>query len=174
MIFLREGSAAIVLVALTLSLHCAGLAAMISWARPSFTPGALRLGAIRSAMLMIRLMTAFICLHVLEILLWTAFYRGLCFPVWESAFYFSAASYATVGYGDIVLPQMWRTLGPVESIIGVLMCGLSASFLFAIVSRLIDREARASNSPTTHTGRKVLCQFSPRRNSPRDSPLVRP
>jgi hypothetical protein len=47
-----------------------------------------------------------------------------------------------VGYGDVVLPQTWRTLGPVESVIGVLMCGLSASFLFAIVSRLIEREAR--------------------------------
>jgi ion channel len=64
--------------------------------------------------------------------------------LWESAFYFSAASYATVGYGDVVLPQMWRTLGPVESIIGVLMCGLSASFLFAIVSRLVDRETKLS------------------------------
>jgi hypothetical protein len=32
----------------------------------------------------------------------------------------------------------------VESLIGVLMCGLSASFLFAIVSRLVDREARFS------------------------------
>ena len=39
---------------------------------------------------------------------------------------------------------MWRTLGPVESIIGVLMCGLSASFLFAIVSRLVDRETKFS------------------------------
>jgi hypothetical protein len=53
--------------------------------------------------------------------------------------YFSAASYATVGYGDVVLPWTWRTLGPVESIIGVLMRGLSASFLFAVVSRLVDR-----------------------------------
>ena len=69
------------------------------------------------------------------------------FPLWESAFYFSAASYATVGYGDVVLPWMWRTLGPVESIIGVLMCGLSASFLFAIVSRLIDRETKLSRQP---------------------------
>jgi hypothetical protein len=156
MIFLREGSAAIVLVVLTLSLQCAGLAAVISWARPSFAPGALRLGAIHSAMLMIRLMTAFICLHVLEILLWTAFYRWLCFRLWESAFYFSAASYATVGYGDVVLPQMWRTLGPVESIIGVLMCGLTAGFLFAIVSRLVDGGARASGTPIANTGGKVV------------------
>jgi hypothetical protein len=86
--FLREGSAAVILVTLTLSLQCAGMAAVIAWARPSFALAALRLGAIRCAMLMMRLMTAFICLHLLEILLWTAFYRWLCFPVWESAFYF--------------------------------------------------------------------------------------
>jgi voltage-gated potassium channel len=172
--FLREGSAAIVVVTLTLSLQCAGMAAVISWARTSFAPGVLKLGPIRSGLLMMRLMTAFIGLHVLEILLWTAFYRWLCFPVWESAFYFSAASYATVGYGDVVLPQMWRTLGPVESITGVLMCGLSASFLFAIVSRLVDREARTSHTPIAHTGGKVVCQFSARRNSTNDSPWVRP
>jgi len=70
---------------------------------------------------------------------------GFVFPSWESAFYFSAASYATVGYGDLVLPQVWRTLGPVESVIGVLMCGLSASFLFAIVTRLVEREVRLSD-----------------------------
>ena len=172
--FVREGSAAIVLVTLTLSLQCAGMAAVIAWARPSFAPGALRLGPIRSAMLMMRLMTAFICLHLLEIVLWTAFYRWRCFPAWESAFYFSAASYATVGYGDVVLPQMWRTLGPVESISGVLMCGLSASFLFAIVSRLVDREARASGTPIAHAGGKVVRQFSAGRNSPHDSPWVKP
>jgi voltage-gated potassium channel len=142
MIFARQASAAVVLVTLTLSLQCAGMAAVIAWARPSFAPHVLRLGAIRSATLVMRLMTAFIGLHVLEILLWAGFYRWLCFPLWESAFYFSTSSYATVGYGDVVLPQAWRTLGPVESIIGVLMCGLSASFLFAVVSRLVDREAR--------------------------------
>jgi voltage-gated potassium channel len=123
----RESGAAVVLAALTLSLQCAGLAAVIAWTRPSFAPNVLRLGAIRSAMLVMRLMTAFIGLHILEILLWAFFYRWVCFPSWESAFYFSAASYATVGYGDVILPWMWRTLGPIESIIGVLMCGLSAS-----------------------------------------------
>src|SRR6267143_2431952 len=152
MIFIRQTSAAAVLVTLTLSLHCAGMAVVIAWARPSFAPHLLRLGAIHSAMLVMRLMTAFIGLHLLEILLWAGFYRWLCFPLWESAFYFSAASYATVGYGDVVLPWMWRTLGPVESIIGVLMCGLLASFLFAIVTRLVEREARVSDTPVTDTG----------------------
>ena len=136
MIFVREASAAVVLVTLTLSLQCAGMAALISFAKPSLAPDDLRLGPIRSALLMVRLMTAFIALHLLEILLWAGFYRWLCFPLWESAFYFSAASYATVGYGDVVLPWMWRALGPVESTIGVLMCELSASVLFAMVTRL--------------------------------------
>jgi voltage-gated potassium channel len=152
MMFVRETSAAIVLVTLTLSLQCAGMAVVIAWARPRFAPEVLRLGAIRSAILVMRLMTAFIGLHLLEILLWACFYRWLCFPLWKSAFYFSAASYATVGYGDVVLPWTWRTLGPVGSIIGVLMCGLSASFLFAIVSRLVDREARGSDTPVSDTG----------------------
>jgi hypothetical protein len=62
---------------------------------------------------------------------------------WESAFYFSATSYSTVGCGDVVLQPVWRLLGPVESVSGVLMCGLSASFLFAVVNRLIE-----SSEPT--------------------------
>lgn len=152
MIFIRQTSAAVVLVTLTLSLQCAGMAVVIAWARPRFAPEVLRLGAIRSAILVMRLMTAFIGLHLLEILLWAGFYRWLCFRLWEPAFYFSAASYATVGYGDVVLPQTWRNLGPMESIIGVLMCGLSASFLFAVVSRLVDREARDSDTDITVAG----------------------
>lgn len=66
-------------------------------------------------------------------------YRWLCFPSWESALYFSATSYSTVGYGDVVLPREWRMLGPLESIIGVLMCGISISFLYAVVTRLVGR-----------------------------------
>jgi len=97
---------------------------------------------LRSVTLMVRLTTAIIALHALQILLWAGFYRWFCFPLWESAFYFSTASYTTVGSNDVVLPQMWRILGPVESVVGVLMCGLSASLLFAIVTRLVEREAR--------------------------------
>jgi hypothetical protein len=89
MIFAREASAAAVLVTLTLSLQCAGMAALISFAKPSLAPDDLRLGPIRSALLMVRLMAAFILLHIFEILLWAGFYRWLCFPLWESAFYFS-------------------------------------------------------------------------------------
>ena len=55
-----------------------------------------------------------------------------CFPSWELAFYFSASSYSTVGYGDLFLPSHWRLLGTLEAITGVLMCGISVSVLFAL------------------------------------------
>jgi hypothetical protein len=94
---------------------------------------------------MVRFTAAIIVLQVLQILLWASFYRWFCFRLWESAIYFSTASYTTVGSGDVVLPRMWRTLGPVESVVGVLMCGLSASFLFAMVTRLVESDARLSS-----------------------------
>src|SRR5258708_31231643 len=128
------------------------MAGLIASARTSLALDIHKLGSLRSALLMVRFTTAIIALHVVDILLWAGFYRSLCFPAWESAFYFSAASYATVGYGDVILPQLWRTLGPLESIIGVLMCGLSASFVFAIVTRLVGRETRVSHTPITDTG----------------------
>jgi voltage-gated potassium channel len=68
------------------------MAALISFAKHSLAPDDLRLGPICSALLMVRLMTAFIVLHIFEILLWAAFYRWICFPLWESAFYFSTAT----------------------------------------------------------------------------------
>jgi len=54
--FMREAGAAVVLITLTLSLQCAGMAALISFAKPSLAPDDLRLGPLRSALLMLRLM----------------------------------------------------------------------------------------------------------------------
>jgi len=138
MVFVRQASAATVLVALTLSFQSGGMAAFIHWGRAYFARDVSRLDPLRSAVLMVRFTSVMIVLHILQVVLWAVFYRWSCFPSWESAFYFSTGSYSTVGYGDVVLPRMWRTLGPVESLTGVLMCGLSASFLFAIVARLFQ------------------------------------
>jgi hypothetical protein len=80
---------------------------------------------------------------MLTILPWACFYRWNCFATWESAIYFSVASYSTVGASDLVLSRTWRMLCPIESIVGVLMCGLSTSFLFAIVTLLIRRDSEA-------------------------------
>jgi hypothetical protein len=152
MAFVCKAGAATILVALTLLLQSAAMAALIHWLRALLARGIYRFGPVRSCALMVRFTSVIIALHLLQILLWAGFYRSKCFPTWESTFYFSAASYSTVGYGDILLPRMWRSLGPVESITGVLMCGLSAALLFAIVIRLVEHEVRFTPELVTSSG----------------------
>jgi hypothetical protein len=142
MAFVTQASAAAALVVLALLFQSAGMAALIHWVRTYLERGMYRFGVFRSAVLMVRFTSAIIVLHLLQILLWAGFYRWTCFLSWEPALYFSASTYSTVGSGDLLLPQIWRSLGAVESVTGVLMCGLSAGFLFAIVTRLVEREAR--------------------------------
>ncbi len=142
--FASQASAAAILVAATLWLQCAGMAVLIRWTKARIAGGAKELNSWGSAVLMVRFAAVMIALHILQILLWAGFYRWLCLPSWESSFYFSATSYSTVGYGDIVLPRAWRALGPMESVTGVLMSGLSVSALFAILLRLVAGEPKAS------------------------------
>ena len=140
MIFFEQNAAVIILVALTILLQCAGMIALIQWIKAQFPSGIHRLGTVRSFFVVVRFTTLLICLHVLEILLWAWFYRIRLLASWEAAFYLSAADYSTVGAGDIVLQPTWRLMGPIESVTGVLMCGLSAGFLFALVTRMIVLE----------------------------------
>ncbi len=116
---------------------------LISWARASIERGIARLSSLHAAVLMIRFSTLVIVLHFLQIFVWSVFYRWYCLPSWESSFYFSATSYSTVGYGDVVLPGVYRLMGPVESVTGVLMCGISVSGLVALATRLVERESSA-------------------------------
>src|SRR5882724_10378230 len=145
MALIREIGIGVRIVIVTLCLHSAGLAALIHWVRRALASDAHRLGPFRSAVLVVRLTAAVIVLHGVLILFWASCYRRLCLSSWESAPYFSASSYATVGYGDVVLPSNWRMLGPLESIIGVLMSGISVSVLFATITRLVNREGRSSH-----------------------------
>jgi voltage-gated potassium channel len=131
------------LITLTLWLQSAGVAALVTWVRRALAGDMGTIGAFRLTTLVVRLAIAIVALHGLEILLWATFYRWRCLPSWDSAIYFSASSYSTLGCNDVSLPSEWRTLGPLESVIGVLMCGISASLLFAIVTRIINREERS-------------------------------
>jgi hypothetical protein len=88
-----------------------------------------------------------ILMHLLQIGIWAGFYawkQGM--PDLASAFYFSAVTYTTTGYGDLVLPPPWRLVGAVEALTGILMCGLSTGFFFAILGKVLglgpDHEPR--------------------------------
>ena len=92
--------------------------------------------------LFIRLAAWIVLLHLIEITAWALFYvRGGAMADLPSALYFSAVTYTTTGYGDLVLPQEWRLVGAIEALTGILMCGWSTGFFFAVVTRMLRPEA---------------------------------
>ncbi len=48
-------------------------------------------------------------------------------------------SYTALGYGEVLLSERWRLLGPLEADNGLLFFGLSTAVLFAIMSQLIAK-----------------------------------
>jgi len=123
------------LVAITVAVHAGGLAALLGTFMGSQAPAPTRFWPI--AWLLVRVTWGLIVIHLAEITVWALFYLWAgCLPDAESAFYFSGVTYATIGYGDLVLQQPWRLLAPVEGLTGILMCGLSAALFFTLVSRV--------------------------------------
>jgi hypothetical protein len=122
-----------VLVGITVAIHAVGIGVLLkalAWLHAeTFT------GFRRVTWLVIGLACWLMLVHLVEIAVWGLFFfwRG-CLPGAdaETAFYFSGATYTTVGYGDIVLPKAWRLLSPIEAMTGILMGGLSACLFFAI------------------------------------------
>ena len=83
--------------------------------------------------------------HLVEIAAWALLYLwGAAMPDAPSAFYFSAVTYTTTGYGDLVLPPEWRLVGAVEALTGILMCGWSTAFFFAVLARLTAADPDAA------------------------------
>lgn len=126
-----------VLVAATVIMHAVGLALLL---RTVINPhAAFPAKTWPIARLLVHLTFWLLLIHWAEIAAWALFYLWAeCLPDAETAFYFSGVTYATIGYGDCVLPRPWRMFGPVEGLVGILMCGLSTGLFFAVVSRIYN------------------------------------
>jgi len=122
------------LVVVTVVMHAVGVAVLL---RAMMRSHALDKSGFRPVTLLVIGLTCWLILvHLAEIFVWGFYYfwQG-CLPDAESALYFSGVTYTTVGYGDLVLPKPWRMFAPLEALTGILMCGLSTGFFFALVSR---------------------------------------
>ncbi|MBK5933136.1 ion channel [Rhodovulum imhoffii] len=133
-----------ILVAVTVTIHVLLFAGLV---RLSGRVSRRSIDSFGRVTLLVCGMTVIIILaHIVEIQIWGAYYNLIGFmQSWEEGFYFSAVTYATIGYGDIVPPPELRTLAAAEGLTGILMCSLSGGLIFAVVSHIIeilDKEAR--------------------------------
>jgi hypothetical protein len=134
------------LMALCVVIHAIGVSASVSWLRRR---EAATYAFWWGTWLFIRLAAWIVLLHLIEITMWAFVYeRKAAMPDLPSALYFSAVTYTTTGYGDLVLPQEWRLVGAIEALTGILMCGWSTGFFFLVVSRVFRaHSAPAKSSP---------------------------
>ena len=78
---------------------------------------------------------------LVQIAVWGTLFVGLGeFDEFYEAIYHSAVNYASLGYGDIVMTKKWKLLGPLEAVNGVLMLGMSAAALMAILQHMIKAQ----------------------------------
>jgi len=124
------------LMALCVVVHAVGVTTALGWmSRPR------RRRFTHWTWLFIRLAAWMILFHLIEITAWAWLYSWKqAMPDLQTAIYFSATTYTTTGYGDLVLPVEWRLVGSVEALTGILMCGWSTGFFFAAVNRIFDAQ----------------------------------
>lgn len=76
-------------------------------------------------------------IHTVEIWLYAALFLALgAASLFEEALYFSTVTYATIGYGDVLLAKDWRVLGAIEGATGVIMLGWSTAFLVSLLTQM--------------------------------------
>jgi hypothetical protein len=130
------------LLASSVVVHAYGVVSALQWLRRRKVPDAARLAP--WTWLFVAVAGWIIVLHVAEIVIWAVAYTAMgAMPDIQSGVYFSAVTYTTTGYGDLVLPPSWRLVGAVEALTGILMAGWSTGFFFAVVMRMHERSAPA-------------------------------
>jgi hypothetical protein len=124
------------LIATTVVIHTFGLIAVTRGM--SLMTGILRMDRRRSRIAaLIAAALGIFAVLTLEIWLWAACYYVLGVTGdFETALYFSAATFSTVGYGDVVASADWRLLAALEGVSGFMLIGWSTAYLVAAGIRI--------------------------------------
>jgi hypothetical protein len=81
--------------------------------------------------------------NLAQVALWGWLFQLLGeFEDYATAFYHSAVNFATLGYGDIVMSDARRVLGPLQAMNGVLMIGVSTAAFMTVLRDAVQRSAR--------------------------------
>ncbi len=132
-----------IMAAVTTGVHFVGLAVLLR-VMNALERQSLSRAAARSVQLfaLLGVVLALFVLHWIEITLYAGAFLGVgAFERWEEALYYSASSFTTVGFGDVVLDPQWRLFGALESANGLILIGWSTAFLISVTNRLNALEA---------------------------------
>jgi len=79
-----------------------------------------------------------------QVAIWGLLFESLGeFEHFRAAFYHSMVNFATLGYGDIVMSEKHKLLGPLQAINGVVMIGVSTAALMATFQDAMKKTIRA-------------------------------
>ena len=125
------------MVAACIVVHLVGLGLLLAMMRRRAEPPTKRLTILNQAFMLVGVAFGLFALHTVEIwgYAWL-FYSLEASPTFESALYFSTATYSTIGYGDVTLGPQWRILGAIEGGNGVILLGWSTAFFVSVVARM--------------------------------------
>jgi len=85
-------------------------------------------------------MTLLVVGNLAQLTIWAIVFRMLGeFEALDVAVYHSAVNFASLGYGDIVMSERFRLLGPLEAVNGVLMIGVSTAALMTTLQDAYNR-----------------------------------
>ena len=136
---LNEILVAAVVVAVCVLVHVAGILLMAELLLDRRVYLEQKDARMHHAIVMILVFSGILTLHITETIVWAVFYyANALFSDFETSLYFSLTSYTTIGYGDVLLPRNWRLLGVIEGVTGVLLCGISTAFFFAVITAMFQ------------------------------------
>jgi hypothetical protein len=80
-------------------------------------------------------------LHMIEISGFALFYQAIgAVKDFETALYFSASAYTTLGHPDVQFPDDWRLVGAIEGLVGFLLIGWSTAVFITDMNKLLRAE----------------------------------
>ena len=125
-----------ILILLTTAVHAGGMSLSLRPVRSHATIEGSRLHLNRVFKVGMVILIMYL-VAIIEVLIWGAAYLAFdAIAGLENAIYFSAVTFTTLGYGDVVLEGNQRILSSLEAINGIIMFGWSTAIVIAAVQRV--------------------------------------
>lgn len=125
------------MAALTVVMHLFGLSVLIAATNRHSTRLQTERHLVQQMLVLVGVSFGLFILHGVEIWSYAALYPWAgAIRSFADSLYFSTATYATIGYGDLALSKSSRVLGAIEGANGVILLGWSTAFFISIVARI--------------------------------------